>query len=148
LDQTDKVGEQPENGQTEADERGRDLTLLGLGLVIVNEAIFTAFVVAQDHDSLVAQIGRFALKAGLAWLTWQGFALSRWILVALVAAAIVAAPWALSDAFREASFGFALLLSVTVVAYVVAGWLLALSPAVSRFVRQRGEQRNRDVFRG
>jgi hypothetical protein len=148
VDRHDKVAGQPENGQTEADERGRDLTLLALGLVIVNEAVFTAFVVAQDHDALVAQVGRFALKAGLAWLAWQGFALSRWILVALVAAAILAAPWALRDAFRDASPGFALLLSATVVAYVVAGWLLALSPDVSRFVRQRSEQRNRDVFRG
>ncbi|CAN5641765.1 hypothetical protein BH23GEM9_BH23GEM9_06790 [soil metagenome] len=140
--------EGPEDESPPVDERGRDLTLLALGLVIVNEAIFTAYVVAQDQHALVAQMGRFALKAGLAYLTWQGFSLSRWVLVVLVGAAIIAAPWALADAYREGPPLFALILSLTVAAYVVSGWLLALSPAVARFIRHRARLRNRDIYRG
>lgn len=130
------------------DEKGRDLTLLALAIIIINEAIFTGYVVTQDQDALVAQAGRFALKAGMAWLTWQGFTLSRWILVVLVAAAIVAAPWALIDAWRAGTFGFAAVMTATVAGYLVAGWLLAFSADVGRFIRQRAEARQRDVFRG
>jgi drug/metabolite transporter (DMT)-like permease len=138
----------PDGEAGPAAERGRDLALLALGIIIINEAIFTAYVLAQDRDALVAQAGRFALKAGMAYLTWQGFALSRWILVVLVAAAIIAAPWALADAYARGPLSFALILTATVAGYLVAGWLLALSADVSRFVRDRAELRNRDVFRG
>lgn len=146
ADETSRA-EPPGDGR-DADERGRDLTLLALGLVIINEAVFTAYVVAQQPEALVAQAGRFALKAGMAWLTWQGFALSRWILVVLVGAALIAAPWALADAWSAGIDTYALVLAASVAAYGVAGWLLALSPDVARYVKQRAELRNRDVFRG
>jgi hypothetical protein len=132
----------------EPDERGRDLTLLALAIVVVNEAVFTGFVLAEEPQALVAQAGRFALKAGLAWLTWQGFTVSRWILVVLVGAAIVAAPWALADAYGGGLSVTAVVITATVAAYVAAGWLLAFTPAVGRYIRYRGELRNRDVFRG
>jgi hypothetical protein len=133
--------------QVRDSERGRDLTLLALALIVINEGIFTAFVIAQDQDAIVAQAGRFALKAGLAWLTWQGFVISRWVLVLLVGAALLAAPWALRDAFAGGISPFALVLTATVAAYAAAGWLLAFSPHVSAFIRQRAVLRNRDVLK-
>jgi hypothetical protein len=146
VNDTEKQGEYA-NGAV--DERGRDLTLLALAIVIVNEAVFTGYIVlAQDQHVLVAQAGRFALKAGLAYLTWQGFMISRWVLVLLVAAAIVAGPWALADAFAAGVTASALILTLTVIGYVVAGWLLAFSPAVAGFIRQRRDLRNRDIFQG
>lgn len=118
-------------------ERGRDLLLLALALVIINEAIFTFYVIAEDSAALTAQMGRFALKAGMAYMTWQGYAISRWILAFLVGAAIVAGPFALSDAFRSGNMIFTAILTATFVAYVASGWLLVFARDVADFITHR-----------
>jgi hypothetical protein len=128
-------------------ERGRDLTLLALGLVMAVEGTFlVADVLAQGQHVLVRGAGRFALMAGLCYMTWQGFALSRWILVILVAAAVAAAPWVLGAAFREGPASLALLHSAGAVAYLIAGVLLAGSGAVATFLRHRRVLRGRDTL--
>jgi hypothetical protein len=130
-------------------ERGRDLTLLALALVLVNEAIFTAqIVLAQEPNVLVAQAGRFAVKAGLAYMTWQGFALPRWLLAFLAAVAAAAGPWALRDAYAAGFGPWQAVLTATVVGYVAATWLLIGSRDVSAFLRHRRDLRDlrdRDV---
>jgi uncharacterized membrane protein HdeD (DUF308 family) len=125
-------------------ERGRDLLYLALALVMANEAVFTFFVIAQDSAALTAQLGRFALKAGLAYMTGQGFSIPRWVLVVLVAAAIVAGPFALADAWRSGDMGFTAILTATFLAYVAAGWLLVFSRDVSDFIRHRRFRRQQE----
>jgi hypothetical protein len=142
VGEQEDVGAGPEHADPAGPpERGRDLLLLALALVIANEAIFTFYVIAEDSAALTAQMGRFALKSGMAYLTWQGFGLSRWILVFLVAAAVVAGPFALADAWQSGAPAFAVILTATFVAYIAAGWLLALSPDVSRFIAHRRRER-------
>jgi hypothetical protein len=128
-------------------ERGRDLALLALGLVMTVEAIFlVADVLAQGQHVLVRGAGRFALMAGLAYMTWQGFMLSRWILVVLVAAAVAAAPWVLGTAFREGPAHLALLHAAGAAAYLAAGVLLAGARDVAAFLHHRRALRGSDTL--
>jgi hypothetical protein len=127
-------------------ELARDLTLLALAIVIVNEAIFTAHIVfAQEEHVLVAQAGRFAVRAGLAYMTWQGFAWSRWVLAILVAVPAVAGPWQLASAYADGVTPFALLLTATVIGYFAATWLLVGSRRVGAFLRYRRQLRDMEV---
>jgi hypothetical protein len=127
-------------------ELGRDLTLLALGLVMLVEGVFlTVDVVAQGQSVLVRGAGRFALMAGLCYMTWQGFAVSRWVLVVLIAAAVAAAPLVLGAAFREGP-ALALLHAGGAAGYLVAGVLLAGSGKVAAFLRHRRALRNADTL--
>jgi hypothetical protein len=127
-------------------ELARDLTLLALAIVIVNEAIFTAQIVfAQEEHVLVAQAGRFAVRAGLAYMTWQGFTWSRWVLAILVAVPAVAGPWQLASAYADGVTPYALLITATVIGYFAATWLLVGSRRVGAFLRYRRELRDADV---
>jgi 4-amino-4-deoxy-L-arabinose transferase-like glycosyltransferase len=127
-------------------ELGRDLTLLALGLVMVVEGVFlTVDVVAQGQSVLVRGAGRFALMAGLCYMTWQGFAVSRWVLVVLIAAAVAAAPVVLGAALRE-GHAVALLHAGGAAGYLVAGVLLAGSGKVAAFLRHRRALRNVDTL--
>jgi hypothetical protein len=129
-------------------ERGRDLLLLALGIVLLNEAIFAAVAIARGHPAPVANLGRFTMLAAMSWMTWQGFAFSRWVLVILVAAAVLTGPGQLLHAWREETPLWAALLTLTVAGYILAGWLLAFDAGVSRAIRHRRILRERDVFRG
>lgn len=130
-----------------ATERGRDLTLLALAIVLTVEAAFLgADVLAQGSHVLVRGAGRFALMSGLAYMTWQGFLVSRWVLVVLVGGAVVAAPWALGPALRGGVSGYALLHLAGAAGYLAAGLLLAASPAVGAFIRHRRDLRGHDTW--
>jgi hypothetical protein len=130
-----------------APERGRDLTLLALTLVLAVEAAFLASDVATHGSQvLVRGAGRFALIAGLSYMTWQGFVVSRWVLVALVGAAVLFAPWALSGAFEGGVSAGAVLHIAGAAGYLVAALLLSVSGDVSAFIRHRRELRGSDAF--
>jgi hypothetical protein len=127
-------------------ELGRDLTLLALGLVMMVEGMFlTVDVVAHGQSVLVRGAGRFALMAGLCYMTWQGFAVSRWVLVVLIAAAVAAAPMVLGAALREGP-AFVLLHAGGAAGYLVAGVLLAGSGKVAGFLRHRRALRDADTL--
>jgi hypothetical protein len=127
-------------------ERGRDLTLLALGLFALVEGAFLVTDVAlQGMPVLVRGAGRFALIAGMSYMTWQGFAIPRWVLVVLAAAAVLAAPVVLRDAFSTGPFSLALLHAAGAAGYAVSGVLLAGSREVAAFLRHRRELRNADV---
>jgi hypothetical protein len=142
--------EQHQHANSVVDERGRDLTLLALAIVIVIEGAFALLtVLAGAGDRLVLTAGRFALITGMAYMTYQGFAVPRWVLVALVAfAGVVGGPVGIYIALTGGNVGQAVIAAVGMAGYVAAGWLLALSPAVAGFIRQRRDIRNRDIFQG
>lgn len=128
-------------------ENGRDLTLLALALVMAVEAAFLAAdVVAQGTGVLVRGAGRFALMAGLAYMTWQGFVVSRWVLVALIAAAVVTAPWVIAETLQGGVSAWALLHVAGAAGYLAAGLLLAGSRPVATFIRHRRDVRARDTL--
>jgi hypothetical protein len=106
-------------------------------------------VLAGAGDRLVLTAGRFALITGMAYMTYQGFAVPRWVLVALVGfAGVVGGPVGIYIAVTGGNVGQAVIAAVGMAGYVAAGWLLALSPAVAGFIRQRRDIRNRDIFQG
>lgn len=133
------VHAEPVTPQEAPPEHGRDLTLLALGIIVVNEVAFTAQIVATGADNvLVAQAGRLAIKAGLAYMTWQGFVWPRWMLVFLAGVAALTGPWALADAYRDAgATAWTIIMTAIVAGYFVATWLLAGSRPVSAFLRHR-----------
>jgi hypothetical protein len=136
----------PPAGQAPLPERARDLTLLALGIIVINEAVLTAqIVVSGEENVLVAQAGRLAVKAGLAYMTWQGFGWPRWMLALLAAVAALTGPWALAHAWRDGATPWSLLLTVIVAGYFVATWLLVGSRTVSRFLAHRRELRDRET---
>jgi hypothetical protein len=125
-------------------ERGRDLTLLALMLILAVEAAFLLLDLAQGGE-LVRGAGRFALLAGLSYMTWQGFQFSRWVLVALVGAAVAFAPWAVADAFR-AGLTAGAVHAAGAAAYLAGGLLLSFSRDVSSFLRHRRDLRGLDAM--
>ena len=125
-------------------ERGRDLTLLALTLVLAVEGTFLLLDLVQGGQ-LVRGAGRFALLSGLSYMTWQGFQFSRWVLVALVGAAIAFAPWALADAF-QAGFTAGAVHAGGAAGDLAGGLLLSFSRDVSSFLRHRCDLRGRDAM--
>jgi hypothetical protein len=127
-------------------ERGHDLTLLALGLFVAVEGAFLVTdVMLQGTTVLVRGAGRFALIAGMSYMTWQGFAVSRWLLVVLAAAAVLAAPVVLRAAFSEGPVSLAVLHAAGAAGYAVSGVLLAGSREVAAFLRHRRDLRNADA---
>lgn len=128
-------------------ERGRDLTLLALAIVLAVEAAFLAAdVLAQGSHVLVRGAGRFALMAGLAYMTWQGFFMARWVLVLLIAAPVIAAPWIIGPILSDGAAGSVVLHTAGAAGYLVAGLLLAVYPDVASFLRHRRDLRERDAL--
>lgn len=125
-------------------ERGRDLTLLALMLILAVEAAFLLLDLAQGGQ-LVRGAGRFALLSGLSYMTWQGFYFSRWVLVALVGAAVLFAPWAVAGAF-QAGFAAGAVHAGGAAGYLAGGLLLSASRDVSGFLRHRRDLRGRDAM--
>jgi hypothetical protein len=126
-------------------EQGRDLTLLALALVLINEGMYIAWAVFAEQIGFVAQAGRFTMLAAMCYMTWQGFTLSRWILILLVCAAILAAPLALSQALGSSPF-VAVLVVIGAAGYVVAAWLLIRSQPVAAFLRHRRDLRDSEIL--
>jgi hypothetical protein len=130
-------------------ERGRDLTLLALAIVVIIEgalALLTVFAGAGDR--LVLTAGRFALITGMAYMTYQGFAVPRWLLVVLAGfAAVVGGPHGLHLAITAGSPGQAVLVAVSMTGYATAAWLLAGSPAVRAYLRYRRRALDHDRLR-
>jgi hypothetical protein len=121
-----------------AGERGRDLALLALAIVVVIEGVFAALTVLADVEGrLVLSMGRFALISGLSYMTWQGFALPRWVLTVLAAFAVIGGPVAIHAAVQAGSTALALLAAVAMLGYAAAVALLVLSADVRAFLRQR-----------
>jgi uncharacterized membrane protein len=130
-------------------ERGRDLTLLALGLIVAIEGLFAALSVAWGLEGrLVLSMGRFALISGMAYMTWQGFAFPRWLLVALVAFAVIGGPIAVWSAMATGGVREALLPAFTMLGYAAAGALLVLSPEVRSFLAQRRRLLDHDRMHG
>jgi hypothetical protein len=125
-------------------ERGRDLTLLALMLILAVEAAFLLLDLAQGGE-LVRGAGRFALMAGLSYMTWQGFYFSRWVLVALVGAAVLFAPWAVAAAF-QAGFTAGAVHAAGAAGYLAGGVLLSVFGDVSAFIGHRRDLRARDAM--
>jgi hypothetical protein len=138
----------PDTAETTVNERGRDLTLLALALVLLVEAAFLVTdVLAQGQQVLVRGAGRFALLAGISWMTWQGFTVSRWILVAMLALFVAAAPLAIGAALSAGgSTGMLVLTAAGAAGYLAAGLLLAGSRDVAAFLRQRRVLRGSDAL--
>jgi hypothetical protein len=130
-------------------ERGRDLTLLALAIVLVIEGAFALLtVLAGAGDRLVLTAGRFALITGMAYMAYQGFAVPRWLLVALVGfAAVVGGPLGIHLALTAGNAGQAVLVAVSMAGYATAAWLLAGSPAVRAFLRYRRRALDHDHLR-
>jgi hypothetical protein len=137
------------DGERPGFEKGRDLTLLALAIVVAVEGAFALYtVMAGAEGRLVLSAGRFALIAGLAYMTWQGFAFPRWILVVLVGFAVFGGPIALRMAASEGTTLQLLLLTVSVAGYAVTGWLLAFSAPVREFLSQRRRDLDHDRVPG
>jgi hypothetical protein len=128
-------------------ERGRDLLLLALALIMVIEGLFAAVTIAGGHPAPVANIGRFALLAGLSYMTWQGFPVSRWILVLLAGVAALAGPWQVLEAISGGRPVWAAVLACTVAGYAAACWLLAAHRDVADYLAYRRHVRNTDMLR-
>jgi hypothetical protein len=127
-------------------ERGRDLLLLALALVLMNEALFAGVAVAGGHPAPVANLGRFTMLAAMSYMTWQGFSISRWILVILAAVAALVGPSQILEAFAGGRPFWGLLLALTAAGYALAFYLLAFQGDVGRFIRHRHLLRERDVM--
>jgi hypothetical protein len=128
-------------------ERGRDFLMLALALVLFNEGLFAGIAIAGGHPAPVANLGRFTMLAAMAYMTWQGFPVSRWILVFLAAVAAVVGPTQVMQALQEGRTAGALLLALTVAGYVLAFILLAFNRDVATFIRHRRWLRDQDLFR-
>jgi hypothetical protein len=119
-------------------ERGRDLTLLALALVVTIEGLFAGLTLFAGVEGRgVLSLGRFALISGLAYMTWQGFAFPRWLLVGLAAVATIGGPIAVYAAVSSGNAGQAALAGFAMLGYAAAAALLVLSAAVREFVDQR-----------
>jgi hypothetical protein len=126
------VGEPPIN------ERGRDLTLLALAIVVIIEGAFAIITVSGASEGrLVLAIGRFALISGLSFMTWRGFAVPRWLLVFLTAVAAIGGPIAVSQAMDAGSTIDMVVASVAMIGYATSALLLAFSRHVREFLQQR-----------
>jgi hypothetical protein len=131
-------------GGTGSHERGRDLTLLALAIVVVIEGAFAAISVFSGPEGrLVLSLGRFALISGMSYMTWQGFAFPRWILVVLLAFAVIGGPVAVYAALTAGRVFQAAALALSMAGYAVAAVLLALSPAVRDFLAAQRQQLDR-----
>jgi hypothetical protein len=129
-------------------EKGRDLLLLALALVMATEALFAAVTIAGGHPAPVANIGRFALLSGMSYMTWQGFPISRWILVLLTGVAALAGPAQVLQAVQAGSIRWALVLGATVVGYALSCYLLAANRDVAGYIVHRRHLRDRDMLGG
>jgi hypothetical protein len=128
-------------------ERGRDLLLLALGLVMLIEGLFAGVTIAGGHPAPVANVGRFALLAGMSYMTWQGFPVSRWILVVLAGVAALAGPSQVLQAVSGGRPLWAAVLAATVVGYAAASWLLAANRDVADYIEHRRYLRNTDLLK-
>jgi hypothetical protein len=139
---TDTDNAPPGAGGTPALERGRDLMLLALALVVVVEGSFAAYAAVRAEGTLAAGAGRFALISGMSWMTWQGFAFSRWLLVVLAGFAAVGAPLAIRTAVQDGGMLEAMLMGVAGLGYAAAALLLAVSHDVGEYARARRRERD------
>jgi hypothetical protein len=128
-------------------ERGRDLLLLALGLILINEAIFAGVAVAGGHPAPVANLGRFTMLAAMSYMTWQGFSISRWILVILAVVAALVGPAQVIEAFSGGRPLWGLVLSLAAAGYALSFYLLAFQGHVARFIVHRRLLRDRDMMR-
>ncbi|HSJ23324.1 MAG TPA: hypothetical protein VK929_01485 [Longimicrobiales bacterium] len=128
-------------------ERGRDLLLLALALVLANEALFAGVTIAGGHPAPVANVGRFTMLAAMSYMTWQGFSISRWILVILAAVAAIVGPAQVLESLSAGRPLWAAVLALTGAGYALSFFLLAFQGDVARFIRHRRLLRDRDVMR-
>jgi hypothetical protein len=129
-------------------ERGRDLLLLATGLVVLIEASFAVWG-AVATDQFVLRAGRLALVSGLSYMSWQGAAVSRWVLVALAGVAAIGGPIAIDTALTAGNVVEAVLMGLAAMGYAVAALLLALSRDIRAFAaaRARARDQERDALR-
>lgn len=128
-------------------ERGRDLLLLALALLLFNEALFAGVAITGGHPAPVANVGRFTMLAAMSYMTWQGFSISRWVLVILAVVAALVGPTQVVEALSGGRTLWAGVLALTAAGYALAFFLLAFQRDVSAFIRHRRLLRDRDVMR-
>jgi hypothetical protein len=142
------TGDRPTGPVDGFTERGRDLTLLALGVFVAVEAAFlvTHMILLNSMAALVLGAGRFAFISAMAYMAGQGFPIPRWLLVVLAAVWVLVAPAGVHSALSEGLVVLALVNGAGALGYAVAGVLLAGSRDVGAFLRHRRALRNADAM--